>query len=328
MDSFGTPTDQYGSGTEEEIEVMLDEGKQVFMYFSEKEVHPSDINSEQYKKVKEFKEKYRNRGIYSTYSSNEEFRQLFYAHLTQYFLTEEKITEIQNERCPSLRIVGIDGKQQIQEKAPILDFSFSHAKTVEQFEREIRELYQDISSMHLPYTNASEHESYLQIPTVIENEIQKTITMIAETFGILMPDDFFSLGRLSRGLRAASIFGGGGTDIYGTSEEKKKYNEIIELYEKIVDLNDWGPIEIAFSDKKCLMLALQNYGTAVDEDIEITLIIPYKCYEPLDEFDSLEDEEISYLLNSCDMNKLFSICSAISYANYNASITSHNMKHS
>ena len=30
---FGTPTDEYGSGTEEEIEIMLQSGKQVFMYF-------------------------------------------------------------------------------------------------------------------------------------------------------------------------------------------------------------------------------------------------------------------------------------------------------
>ena len=32
---FGTPTDEYGSGSEEEIEIMLKEGKQVFMYFSD-----------------------------------------------------------------------------------------------------------------------------------------------------------------------------------------------------------------------------------------------------------------------------------------------------
>lgn len=35
---FGTPTDEYGSGTEEEIEYMISSGKQVFMYFSEKDV--------------------------------------------------------------------------------------------------------------------------------------------------------------------------------------------------------------------------------------------------------------------------------------------------
>ena len=35
---FGTPTDEYGSGTEEEIEIMLSQGKQVFLYFSDKPI--------------------------------------------------------------------------------------------------------------------------------------------------------------------------------------------------------------------------------------------------------------------------------------------------
>lgn len=40
---FGTPTDEYGSGTEEEVEIMLSSGKQVFMYFSDKPLSPSQI---------------------------------------------------------------------------------------------------------------------------------------------------------------------------------------------------------------------------------------------------------------------------------------------
>lgn len=43
---FGSPTDEYGSGTEEEIEIMLQSGKQVFMYFSDKPIPPSKINGE------------------------------------------------------------------------------------------------------------------------------------------------------------------------------------------------------------------------------------------------------------------------------------------
>lgn len=49
---FGSPTDDYGSGTEEEIERMLQSGKQVFMYFSDKPISPSQMNDE--KKSKHF----------------------------------------------------------------------------------------------------------------------------------------------------------------------------------------------------------------------------------------------------------------------------------
>lgn len=49
---FGTPTDEYGSGTEEEIEIMLGSGKQVFMYFSDKPISPSRHNIVEWSIVK------------------------------------------------------------------------------------------------------------------------------------------------------------------------------------------------------------------------------------------------------------------------------------
>ena len=73
---FGSPTDEYGSGTEEEIEIMLQSGKQVFMYFSDKPISPSQMNDEGYKKIQACREKYKDRGIYFTYSSDEEFKKL------------------------------------------------------------------------------------------------------------------------------------------------------------------------------------------------------------------------------------------------------------
>ena len=53
---FGTPTDKYGSGTEEEIEEMLSSGKQVFLYFVDAPINPSVIDMEQYHKANDFKE--------------------------------------------------------------------------------------------------------------------------------------------------------------------------------------------------------------------------------------------------------------------------------
>ena len=50
---FGTPTDRYGSGTEEEIENMLSSNKQVFMYFCTKPVDLSKVDYDEYKKVQD-----------------------------------------------------------------------------------------------------------------------------------------------------------------------------------------------------------------------------------------------------------------------------------
>ena len=99
---FGTPTDEYGSGTEEEINIMLNADKQVFMYFSDKPLSPSESqkNSEEYKKVFQFQKDYetKHRGIYARYSSDIEFSQYFSAHLAQHFTKLIKVNNISDNK--------------------------------------------------------------------------------------------------------------------------------------------------------------------------------------------------------------------------------------
>lgn len=83
---FGTPTDKYGSGTEEEIEEMLSVKKQIFLYFVDESISPSGIDTEQYNKIEEFKKRYRNKGIYCEVRNKEDFKTQFTNHLTLYFL--------------------------------------------------------------------------------------------------------------------------------------------------------------------------------------------------------------------------------------------------
>lgn len=61
---FGTPTENYGSGTEEEIERMLNNKKQVFLYFLDKPISPSEFDTKQYKKIQMFKDKHKNEGVF------------------------------------------------------------------------------------------------------------------------------------------------------------------------------------------------------------------------------------------------------------------------
>ena len=103
---FGTPTVKYGSGTEEEIEEMLSAEKQVFMYFVDEPVSPSELDSEQYKKIQEFREKYKDRGIYFVVDSEEELEKRFTNDLTMYFLP---------------LMAGTKKLNNVIEKKPILD---------------------------------------------------------------------------------------------------------------------------------------------------------------------------------------------------------------
>lgn len=93
---FGTPTKNYGSGTEEEIERMLAMGKQVFLYFLDKPVSPSEINQKQYRKIQLFIEKYKSEGILFCVPDETTLINKFRENLELYFDSIIKGTEFKN----------------------------------------------------------------------------------------------------------------------------------------------------------------------------------------------------------------------------------------
>ena len=320
---FGTPTDEYGSGTEEEIEIMLSSGKQVFMYFSDKPLSPSQMKEESYNKVQAFRDKYKDRGIYFTYSSDEEFKTLFFAHLSQYFLSEKRVAEVKGERHSELRVVGIDQNQHISDEAQIISFVPKTEMTISKYLEKIRTLFDDISvrklekRIELP-DKIAKYTLYFNKPVDISKDEQSIIKSVAEKLDIDITDDFFVLGNLSKSSIPTDLMGG--FSLKGTDAEKEKYDAIQELLETILRLFEWAPIEKAFADKKCLRLALQNCGTDIDEDIEISLAIPKSSLLPINEYPKFSNKEMDYLLNDCNMSEIFGICSTSMYSNYDSSI--------
>lgn len=82
---FGTPTENYGSGTEEEIERMLSMGKQVFLYFLDKPVQLSKFDPEQYKKIQAFMDTHKNEGIFFNVLDERALATKFRENLELYF---------------------------------------------------------------------------------------------------------------------------------------------------------------------------------------------------------------------------------------------------
>ena len=298
---FGTPTDEYGSGTEEEVEIMLSTGKQVFMYFSDKPLSPSQMNEESYKKVQAFRDKYKDRGIYFTYSSDEEFKTLFFAHLSQYFLSEKRVAEVKGERHSELKIVGIDQNQNINDEASIIKFVPNTEMTISKYLEKIRTLFDDISARKLEKRielpeRIAKYTLALNKPVEISEDERKIIYSVAEklNININITEDFFVLGNLSQSSIPTNIMGG--YSFNGTDIEKEKYDAIKKLLKTISNLLEWAPVENAFSDKQCLKLALQNCGTDIDEDIEISLRIPKNSLLLINEFPKFNNDEMGYLL--------------------------------
>lgn len=316
---FGSPTDEYGSGTEEEIEIMLQSNKQVFMFFCDKPLSPSQINEDGYKKVQAFREKYKDRGIYFTYSSDEEFKKLFFAQLSMHFLSDKKVKEATVNNVSDLKLMGIDENGKLSEEASVYPFKLNTQTSMRQFLDTIRSMYQEIAGMNVGKRTDVNNAFFAGFtsPVDIDDEERKFITEVAEQLEIGLPDDFFDLGNLSKDSISVSMYDG--PKLKGSSEEITKYRKIKKLHETISNALDWAPVEKAFSNKNCLRLAVQNCGKAIDEDVEIAFEIPQKAILTLTEFPNFENDEMGYLLNDCDMRILFGIDSTAEYIEYSES---------
>jgi hypothetical protein len=67
---LGTPTLEYSSGTLEEIEVFIKNGKEIMLYFVQNPVPFNNIDPDEIMKVRQFKEEYSSKGIYAPYDPN------------------------------------------------------------------------------------------------------------------------------------------------------------------------------------------------------------------------------------------------------------------
>lgn len=275
---FGTPTDYYESGTEEEIEELLKEGKQIFLYFSDKPKSIEDVDFSQYEKVKQFKEKYKDKGIYFTYKSNEEFKKLLYNHLTLHFLKVITKEEQVSSNASNLQIKGVnDGA--ITENAQIKTFNFN---TVD--EKQLQQLIllkEEIESIEIEEPDVEDEvpENVLRIGGFrnieyerIDNDVQEVINNFFIAHGQVLTTDFYHVP----GVYYQNMFGtffGQKESVTGPEENQRKYNLIHSLYFHINKYNQWQEYFESISKRSYLEMALSNQGTHFDEDCDIKLFL-------------------------------------------------------
>lgn len=174
---FGTPTDNYDSGTEEEIEKMLEQDKQVFLYFVERSVDPSKIDFEQYKKVQAFKEKYTDRGLYTVVKSAEELRAEFQNALSLYFikLVAPHTTQVQSAFSPKLHITST-----VTEEKNITPFhtNYQQINIVKEREAIVRELIEKISAIKIIMSEEKHQEEMdEEIEAIVPDEVVRHMNM-------------------------------------------------------------------------------------------------------------------------------------------------------
>lgn len=300
---FGSPTDKYDSGTEEEIEYMISSKKQVFMYFIERKVDPSTIDFEQYSKVLEFKKKYSNdsKGIYCIIKDNNELKKQLTNHLGLYFL--QLVTNSQpyssTNNLPKLTI-EID-------KDNINNFiDLNTPKLLSPIEEDIKKHIDLINNINIPsikIKNTKESNSNLDknLPITtnnktnnldfgklfnieykevkIDNKVKENIIKYCSKKDIILKNDFWNLGSLkkSNNLSIVTPIHSSSEKLEGTDNEKEKYKLISKLEYYICKYNDYMKYFSIISSYNSFNFYVKNAGTTFDEDIDISLIIPKQC---------------------------------------------------
>ena len=77
----GTETGEYPSGTVEEIEKHIAEGRPAMLYFSNQLGHSTSFDMDQYAKLEKLRKEYERRGLYENYDAPSELREKFYCQL-------------------------------------------------------------------------------------------------------------------------------------------------------------------------------------------------------------------------------------------------------
>lgn len=319
---FGTPTDKYGSGTEEEIEDMIQAGKQVFMYFSSAPISPELLQSEdtrkQYEKIKDFKNKYKDNGIYSSFSKRPEFEKNLFAHISQHFLSVKKIEEISLQKKSNLILKGIVNDSTIDEIV-LYDFSLKKYHSSEKMMAEIKKLYQQISEYAIAKSGAMPQlHSVLHYKVEVSTNQKDSIIDFAEFISFFLPSDFFNLGELFESGLSFALYGGK-RDFEGSEDETNKYINIIQLYEKIKNISAWMPFENGFTGLKYIKLAVCNDGKTYDEDIDAELKIPMDAVILPLQLPKIEESAFKFIAENYSLENFFEIEIALGYNNYQSS---------
>lgn len=348
---FGTPTDNYGSGTEEEIEEMLSADKQVFMYFLDEPINPSEVDVKQYQKVLDFREKYKDRGVYAVVTNKNDFQRQFTNHLSLYFLSliSGGLYETNEILKPFLKIRDVNtlsDEYYSFNKKNLLESKFINKK-----KEEIIENIDKLKKFFLPkiqneestliednFQKKSNTYTNMQIPKLDEdiNSIIgttklvkfndnwiKTINDFANKNKINLDEDFWNLGNLQRYNFSFKIpFGNYSHSYKGTDEEKKRYSLIKDLYWNIQEYNEYNKY-FEFIDSIVLVeLMISNLGKSYDEDIDIKLLVPNGCLIKHYDLPYPEINIIEELLDKNFIEKIFSIKESENvsrYENYQSS---------
>lgn len=310
---MGTPTDNYESGTAEEMQKAIENGKQVFLYFSNAPINPRDIDNEQFARVKNFEEKIQRMDMayYKRYDTVEEFKGIITTDLNLYFIQNQKSDRknVQNkiEYKSDLVISGIEHKK-IKEDIEYYNNYEKYEILISNLREGILKKIVNINDMVLPLKKVINNKGMANVPTfqllktqpyVYPDIYVETITEFSKTESVILNDNFFEIGDLQNQENMGYLAGFNSKySLIGSDAAKSKQKEIKKLVYDIWEYLDWVDYSNQFKEVNFIRLALSNKGTMFESDITVKIKFPSAGYIPFSTLKAPGDSIIQNIINS------------------------------
>lgn len=222
-------------------------------------------------------------------SANPKTIALFLAEAFIYVVSQNRTSEAIKSSIntavnkPILKICGISATNELSDKVEAVRFHPKHEYTLAEYEKRIRQLYEEIANFQVEDEYCSNFEkiyqrhqqfieciNHLSTSVKISEQDQSIIKNFAEEISFVLPEDFFYSGNLRRDISYQTFTA---VNFHGDSRGKIKYDKIDSLLKNIKSYRELKPIDRAFEHTFCIRLALRNVGQTFDEDIHVRLMI-------------------------------------------------------
>lgn len=349
---FGTPTSQYGSGTEEEIFLGLEMKKPVLVYFWNPPEGFIPQDASQFASIEILKTKLQSRVIYQTFSDTDKLRSQVRHDFTKLmFDLENKATSAN----PSLAISGINLEDEIlADSTPLI---FPHASTflnIAALDKPVLEAYEKVIETELPKpdkttfadgkaketTNGidmrsinpqfqkmasklSAQNSIFSSHTVdISQSDQNLVREELSTLNLNIEDDLFNLGELRESDIGLSVsFGHQGRNLSGSDEEKEKYKNLQTLIKKCKDRKEFLAFLKNSENIGVVSFAITNTGSAPAHHVNVDIELPISYVVMPDQIPSPSSYFVGHVLDTqsnCEkfIEILFQLKETATYRDY------------
>lgn len=323
---MGTPTQDYDSGTEEEIMLALEAGKPVHAYFWQPPSNFEPSDPSQYERLKAFQSRIAGSVIYVTYSSEEDLRERIVHDFTKRMFELEDSKPVRKPTL-ALSVIGADGMP-----APMpapQPSSFGSTYNTGGFDKLVRQAFEKAASIKLPKpVRAASHPQPFSPATssmLMSTQLQETSSRFMDVFsgciqkveveddnraivatvldelGIEVPNDLYFVGELQRNamLASATLYGGDG--IEGTSEEKEKHRALQALVDACKSQQEYKRFLDDMDKLAGLTITVENNGSAPATHVVVELLIPRSLHVPSESIPMPSNNFIKRELDDADL---------------------------